>query len=266
MGEIDNICHEERAFVLKIEPDIWEAKGHIIDKNNDFDHIQSTRPPKGFLDGTQSIQPQRTIVIDLHHNEDRILSRMKQKTRYNIKLAMRKEIVIHPSADINLFYRLMEETSERDKFVVHDRTYYQTAYELFQPRGYCELLIADYQNQPVAGLMVFAYRDRSWYLYGASSNLHRERMPNYLIQWEAMRWAKAQGCIEYDLWGVPDEDLETLETQFTQRTDGLWGVYRFKRGFGGELRRQLGPWNRVYKPVLYSLYKLWLIRRVFPGE
>jgi peptidoglycan pentaglycine glycine transferase (the first glycine) len=109
----------------------------------------------------------------------------------------------------------------------------------------------------LAALMVFAYGKRSWYFYGGSANIHRERMPNYLLQWEAMRWARTQGCTEYDFWGVPDADLETLEAGFTQRTDGLWGVYRFKRGFGGELRRALGPWDRVYQPLLYRLYLLW---------
>lgn len=266
LDEIDRICREEHVFILIIEPDLWESSEKNVGVKKETEHIRFIPTPEGFLKENHSIQPQRTIVIDLLHDEDRIMGRMKQKTRYNIKLAKRKDIVIHPSADIPLFYRLMEETSERDKFVVHDRTYYQKAYDLFQPRGYCELLIADYQNEPVAGLMVFAYRDRSWYLYGASSGLHRERMPTYLIQWEAMRWAKSQGCHEYDLWGVPDADLEILEQQFTQRTDGLWGVYRFKRGFGGELRRQIGPWVRVYNPLLYSLYKLWLSRRVIPGD
>jgi lipid II:glycine glycyltransferase (peptidoglycan interpeptide bridge formation enzyme) len=83
-------------------------------------------------------------------------------------------------------------------------------------------------------------------------------MPNYLLQWEAIRWAKSQGCTEYDLWGVPDEDLATLEANFANRNIGLWGVYRFKRGFGGELRRSVGPWDRVYNPTLYRLYSVWL--------
>jgi lipid II:glycine glycyltransferase (peptidoglycan interpeptide bridge formation enzyme) len=90
-------------------------------------------------------------------------------------------------------------------------------------------------------------------------------MPNYLLQWEAIRWAKSQGCCEYDLWGVPDVDLATLETNFTSRNDGLWGVYRFKRGFGGELKRSIGPWDRVYNPFLYRLYSVWLKYRKDEG-
>jgi lipid II:glycine glycyltransferase (peptidoglycan interpeptide bridge formation enzyme) len=109
--------------------------------------------------------------------------------------------------------------------------------------------------------MVFAHGPRAWYLYGASSDEYREAMPTYLLQWEAMRWAMRCGCREYDLWGVPDAGENELEAGFTTRSDGLWGVYRFKRGFGGELRRSPGPWDRVYRPELYWLYGLWVHMR-----
>ena len=103
--------------------------------------------------------------------------------------------------------------------------------------------MAESEGQPLAALMVFTRGARAWYVYGGSTDLQREKMPNYLLQWEAMRWARARGCTEYDLWGVPDEDEAVLEDGFADRSDGLWGVYRFKRGFGGEVapgRRH--PW------------------------
>jgi len=81
-------------------------------------------------------------------------------------------------------------------------------------------------------------------------------MPTYLLQWEAMRWAKTKSCTTYDLWGVPDEDEDALESQFTTRSDGLWGVYRFKRGFGGQLKRSAPAFIRVYRPLLYKAYQL----------
>ncbi len=86
-------------------------------------------------------------------------------------------------------------------------------------------------------------------------------MPTYLLQWEGMRWAARQGCQEYDLWGIPDVDEVELERQFAGRSDGLWGVYRFKRGFGGQVVRSPGAWDRVYQPVLYRLYRWWMKRR-----
>jgi len=151
-------------------------------------------------------------------------------------------------------------TGERAEFGVHNLDYYRRAYEIFQPLGMCELLQAEYQGEPLAALMVFAYGERAWYIYGASSNKERNRMPPYLLQWEAMRWAKARGCTMYDLWGVPDCDENELEEHFTNRSDGLWSVYRFKRGFGGELRRGAGPWDRVYNPLLYTFYRWWMNR------
>ena len=89
-------------------------------------------------------------------------------------------------------------------------------------------------------------------------------MPTYLLQWEAMRWARERGCMEYDMWGVPDEDEAVLEAEFANRSDGLWGVYRFKRGFGGEIRRAQGAWDLVYKPGYYQLYKWYM--RIRNGE
>ncbi len=125
--------------------------------------------------------------------------------------------------------------------------------------------IAEHQGRLLAGLMVFAFGGKAWYLYGASADDGRELMPNYLLQWEAMRWAQAQGAQTYDLWGVPDEDEQTLETQFTQRSDGLWGVYRFKRGFGGRLVRVAGAWDWVYAPLQYRLYAFAAASRLGAG-
>ena len=168
---------------------------------------------------------------------------------------------MEPSPDVETFAQLMGVTGERDQFGVHNREYYRRAYELFHPSGACELLLAFYEDQPLAGVMVFAHGKRAWYFYGASNNLHRNRMPTYLLQWEAIRWARQMGCTEYDLWGVPDFDEEFLEAQFSLRSDGLWGVYRFKRGFGGELKRSIGAWDKVYIPILYRSYQLLMARR-----
>jgi lipid II:glycine glycyltransferase (peptidoglycan interpeptide bridge formation enzyme) len=120
--------------------------------------------------------------------------------------------------------------------------------------------MADFEGEDLAGLMVFFQGKRAWYFYGASSGKRRDLMPAYAVQWEAMRWAREKGCTLYDLWGVPDEDEDKLESQFESRTDGLWGVYRFKRGFGGKLVRSAGPWDRVYNPALYRLYLWWAQR------
>lgn len=253
-GEIDQACRRRGAFVLKLEPDWWEDLDAPI------------QPPAGFRPGLQATQPPRTLVVDLSGDEDAILGRMKQKTRYNIRLAARRGVQIECSDDVESFHRLMLETGERDLFGVHSLEYYRSAHRLFAPSGACALLMAKYEGECVAGLMVFRGGPRAWYFYGASSNRHREHMPTYLLQWEAMRWARLQGCTAYDLWGVPDADEQALEAGFEQRADGLWGVYRFKRGFGGQLRRACGPWERVYNPLVYAAYRWWIGRQKPAGE
>jgi lipid II:glycine glycyltransferase (peptidoglycan interpeptide bridge formation enzyme) len=182
---------------------------------------------------------------------------MKSKTRYNIRLAGRKGVMVREGSldDVSTFNDLLSATADRADFGIHPPAYYEAAYRRFAPRNWVRLLLAEVEGQAVAGLMVFALPPRSWYFYGASISAHREKMPTYLLQWEAMRWAKSRGCKTYDLWGIPDEDRETLEDQFVDRHDGLWGVYRFKRGFGGDLVRTVGTWDRVYAPLRYRVYR-----------
>lgn len=249
LPEIDKACRSNRAIFLKLEPDFWmdeqpetPALSEVEGWNLEFE----TSP--------HNIQPPRTLIVDIRGSGEEILARMKQKTRYNIRLAEKKEVTVRAWDDIDYFHKMMLVTGGRDGFGVHSLEYYRRAYELFHPKGMCELLVAEYEGKPLAALFVARNGLRAYYLYGASTDEERNRMPAYLLQWEAMKWAKARGCEEYDLWGVPDEDQVTLEANFESRRGGLWGVYRFKRGFGGELKRAAQAKDRVYNPVLYWAY------------
>lgn len=244
--EVDTICRKQKAIFLKIEPDSNEPLGDELKKE-----MSDLGTP------SEPIQPRRTMVIDLSGNEDDWLNRMKQKTRYNIRLAQRKDIVVRVSNDMDAFHRMMLTTGSRDGFGIHHVNYYRKANELFSPNNNCVLLQAEYQNRPLAALMLFSRGERTWYFYGASTDEERNRMPTYILQWEAMRWSAKQGCDQYDLWGVPDAEEDELEANFTHRSDGLWGVYRFKRGFGAILVRSVGAWDRIYNPALYQLYRLY---------
>jgi lipid II:glycine glycyltransferase (peptidoglycan interpeptide bridge formation enzyme) len=248
-GEVDGICRARRAILCKVEPDGWQVAGAE-------DRVAAWLRAGGGrqVSSPHSIQPRRTIIVDLRGSEDAILARMKPKCRYNIRLAAKKGVTVEPWSDIAAFHRMVETTGRRDSFAVHSEAYYRRAFEVFRDAGICELLVARFEGRRLAAIMVFARGKRAWYVYGGSTDLERERMPNYLLQWEAMRWAKNRRCEEYDLWGVPDEDEQTLEAAFEKRHDGLWGVYRFKRGFGGELKRAVAPVDRVYQPLLYRLY------------
>ncbi len=241
--EVDAICRARQAIACKLEMDGWDG-------------ADIERSLVGFVPSPHSIQPRRTILVDLRPDEDKILGRMRQKCRYNIRLAQKKGVSVRAWRDIPAFHAMLQATGARDGFAVHSLDYYQRAYELFHEGGNCELLAAESEGQPLAALMVFRRGARAWYVYGGSTELQREKMPNYLLQWEAMRWAKEGGCTEYDLWGVPDVDEAVLERGFADRNDGLWGVYRFKRGFGGEVRRAAPALDRIFKPWLYRLYLL----------
>ncbi len=239
-----------RAVLLKIEPD-----------QPDSPDLAQALTALGLRPSPQTVQPRRSLVLDLAGSEDEILARMKPKTRYNIRLAAKKDVTVRAAqspADVDAFNALMQVTGVRDQFGVHAPAYYQAAFELFAPAGQAALFLAEWQGEPLAGVMVFHLGPRAWYLYGASSDRERPRMAPYLAQWEAIRWARAGGARWYDLWGVPDEDEATLESQFEQRGDGLWGVYRFKRGWGGQLVRSIGAWDQVLNPALYLAYRVYL--------
>jgi len=106
-------------------------------------------------------------------------------------------------------------------------------------------LIAEFDGKPVAAIFVFGFSSKAYYLYGMSSEQHREKMPNYLLQWEAIKLARERGCLEYDLWGAPDDFNES---------DPLWGVFRFKEGLGGTIIRSIGAWDYPVNPFVYNLY------------
>ena len=242
--DVDKICREHRAIFLKLEPDLWQAA--------EQEKLPITYPQLQI--SPHNIQPPRTILVSLKGSDADILARMKQKTRYNIRLAEKKGVTVRAWDDLESFHKMMLVTGERDGFGVHTREYYQRAYELLHPKRMGELLLAEYQGKPLAALFVSRNGDRAYYLYGASTDEERNRMPAYLLQWEAMKWAQSQGCEEYDLWGVPDKEETALEAEFEKRHDGLWGVYRFKRGFGGKLKRAVQAMDRVYNPLLYWAY------------
>jgi lipid II:glycine glycyltransferase (peptidoglycan interpeptide bridge formation enzyme) len=205
------------------------------------------------VESGQNIQPPRTLVIDMSGSEEGILARMKQKTRYNIRLAERKGVRIRTGTldDLPALYRMYAETSVRDGFVIRDEAYYLTVwYAFMRPLAeavapWAEPLIAEVDGEAVAAIFVFYFAGHAYYLYGMSRETQREKMPNYLLQWEAIKRAKDRGCADYDLWGAPDD--------FSER-DPLWGVFRFKEGLGGSVVRTIGAWDYPASLLWYKAY------------
>ena len=200
------------------------------------------------------IQPPDTVIISLKESEEDILSRMKSKTRYNIRLSFRKGVIVKKTGIDSLddWYGLYEETSLRDKITIHSKSYYKKIFELsldensLKEKPEIVLFRADYNDKLLAGIIVAVYGNRATYLYGASSNKNRNLMPAYALQWEALKYAKEKCCTEYDMFGIPPED---------NPDHPMSGLYRFKTGFGGDILHRPGCWDLPLKPVVYKVYR-----------
>jgi lipid II:glycine glycyltransferase (peptidoglycan interpeptide bridge formation enzyme) len=260
MQTLRQVTRRRRSIYLKIEPNCQadpRFESLLLDQY-------------GFRVSDETVQPRSTVRIALDGPPEKWLERMKPKTRYNIRLAERRGVkcrLADPSnpADFDAFYRLMEQTGQRDSFGIHSAVYYKDAWETFhnspEGNGSGALWLAEFEGQIVGGVMVFAFGSEAAYFYGASSDEHRREMPTYLLQWQAMQWAKSQGARWYDLWGIPDEisteanDHENENLSQKNVRDGLWGVYRFKQGFGGEVVRYTGAYDLVYNRAMYLLWQ-----------
>jgi lipid II:glycine glycyltransferase (peptidoglycan interpeptide bridge formation enzyme) len=261
LNDLQSFAKKQGAIFLKCDPDVMLGTG-VPDSEEDVPEsngqaVMSELKRRGWGYSSDQIQFRNTVVIDLNPTEEEMLSRMKQKTRYNIRLAEKKGVALRVGTlnDLGMLYKMYAETSMRDGFVIRDEGYYKTVWELFMAGNqspvtnyqlpYAEPLIAEVNNEPVAAIFIFYFARRAYYVYGMSRDMHREKMPTYLLQWEAMKRAKAKGCTMYDLWGAP----ETFD-----ESDSMWGVYRFKEGLGGKVIRTLGAYDFAPSPLWYKMY------------
>jgi lipid II:glycine glycyltransferase (peptidoglycan interpeptide bridge formation enzyme) len=253
LNDLQAFAKKQDAIFLKTDPDVVlgtgvpQAEDDYIDKGGQV--VMSELKRRGWLYSSDQIQFKNTVLIDLNPSEEELLAQMKQKTRYNIRLAEKKGVNLRVGnqEDLGMLYKMYAETSIRDGFVIRDEDYYKTVWNLFMKAGSpaCVPLIADVNGEPVAAIFVFYFAERAYYVYGMSRDKHREKMPTYLLQWEAIKRAKAMGCRVYDLWGAPD---------VLDESDSMWGVYRFKEGLGGKVVRTLGAWDFAPHPFWYKLY------------
>jgi len=243
LREIEKLARQRKAILLKIDPDIPISNETVVKLLKDVGFKQVDKG-KNF----EGVQPKFVFRLDITPDEDTLLANMHQKTRYNIRLAMKKGVTVRLGTreDLPKFYEVLKETAERDKFLIRAYSYFEDLYDTLVPAGYGQLFIAEYQNKIIAGTFAFITGDKAWYIYGASSNSHRNVMPNYLIQWEMIRWAKANGCTLYDFRGVSGDLSED---------NPLYGLYKFKKGFNGQFTEFIGEWDYVYRPVMYAIWQ-----------
>ena len=261
LNDLQSFAKKQGAIFLKLDPDVLLGTGIPGADGSTEDRLgadlQTELTRRGWVFSADQIQFRNSVLIDLTASEDDMLAHMKQKTRYNVRLAEKKGVTVRVGTtdDLPMLYKMYAETSVRDGFVIRDENYYQTVWKSFMSNAQSPItnhqlpsaipLIAEVDHEPIAGLFLFMFSGRAYYVYGMSRDAHREKMPTYLLQWDAMKRAKAAGCTVYDLWGAP----ETFD-----ESDSMWGVYRFKEGLGGRVVRTLGAWDYAPNKFWYKMY------------
>lgn len=251
LEDLQSFAKQRGAIFIKMDPEVILWRG--IPNTDDAIETATGKALGSELDernwrfSAEQIQFRNTMWMDIHASEEDLLAQMKQKTRYNIRLSTRKAVTVREGTteDLPMMYRMYAETSVRDGFVIRPEAYYLRVWQLFRDAGMMTPLLAEVEGEVVAGLALFHVGDCAWYLHGMSRAVHRNKMPTYLLQWEAIRKAKALGCERYDLWGAPDVFDES---------DSMWGVFRFKQGLGGEVICTLGAWDFPARRFLYWGY------------
>ena len=232
------LAKEHGSYVIKIDPDVPSSDTAFAEMLRSFG-FQSKEGGKNF----EAIQPKYVFRLDVDgKTEEEVQAGFHQKWRYNIRVAQKKgvEVKICGKEMVPAFADLMLTTGVRDGFVTRQPEYF--AAMLDNLGEHCRLYMAFHEGQPIAGTLAIHYGDKVWYLYGASSNEHRNLMPNYLLQWEMIRWSIETGCRIYDFRGVSGDVSED---------NPLYGLYRFKKGFGGDFTEFVGEMDLVLNKAVY---------------
>lgn len=237
INKVKELAKQYNAYTLKMDTDVLaiDEKFLEIAKKCGF-----TLPKKS--KNFEGIQPRFVFRINNINGktEEEMLASFEQKTRYNIRLASKKGVTVKIAGrdELKDFHKIMLETGVRDNFVIRSLEYFEKMYDEMGPE-HLRLYMAYLDEKPIAGTIAILYGDKCWYLYGASSNAHRNVMPNYLLQWEMIKWALSSNCNVYDFRGVSGDLSEN---------NPLYGLYRFKKGFNGDFTEFVGELDLVFKP------------------
>ena len=236
------LAKKHRSYELKLDPDVLKEDTETVRILTDIGFTM-TDSGKNF----EGIQPKfvfRNTIAGM--TEEEVLASISQKTRYNIRLAVKKgvEVKLCGKEMVPDFSRIMLETGLRDGFVTRTPEYFAKMLDALGENA--RLYMAFYEGKPVAGTLAIYYGDKVWYLYGASSNDYRNVMPNYLLQWEMIRWAVEKGCRIYDFRGVSGDLSED---------NPLYGLYRFKKGFNGDFCEFIGEYDLILNKFMFFIVK-----------
>lgn len=248
LTELHQVARSHGATFLKIEPPLLSGPG--------FDE---TLKQHAFRASPHTNQPRCTLILELDQDLDEILMQMRKKTRQYIRKAIREGITIRAGSheDLPAFYELMRATGRQRGFAHRSRDYYENAWRVFSVRNQAVLLMAFHEGQLLAVRTVYCFGEHAAEFHAGSSSYTTRLNPNHLLVWEGIKWAQKQGCSTYDLWGIPNEIGQTTNKENhipkPHRTDGMWGVYQYKRGFSQNIVAYVGAYDYVYRPLLYAL-------------
>jgi peptidoglycan pentaglycine glycine transferase (the first glycine) len=253
LGKLESLARRKRAIWLKIDPDVIAATGVPSEPDDKRElvgqNLINIFKQRGWQYSDSQVQFRNTITVDLTRSEDDLLAAMGQGKRRKVRYGPKHGVTVRAATldDLPLLYRLYEETGKRDGFITRPYEYYADEWGSMMRADLAHALIAEVNGTAVAHVILFHFGRKCWYFYGASTSdaEMRKLMPTDLLQWEAMRWAKTRGYALYDMWGAPNEFKDS---------DPMWGVFQFKRDFGGTVTRYVGAWD--YAPIkpLYTLY------------
>lgn len=234
-----NTYKKKNVIYIKLEPN--------IQKKDEGDSI-STLQSKFDLRKAKDIFTPNTFLIDLTKSEEKLLAQMKEKTRYNLRLAQQNGVIVeedNSNSAFESYIKLTQVTAKRQKFYTHNEEYHRKMWEVLNPAGIAHLLTAKWNGEILAAWILFVYKNVLYYPYGASSSENRNLMSSNLMMWEAMRFGKNIGCHTFDLWGSLGIN--------PNKKDPWYGFHRFKEGYGGNLVEFLGAYDLVLNPKLYLL-------------
>ena len=248
---LQSFSKNRKGIFIKIDPDlVTEIQTEnfedfpFLNFNPDYPELLKKN---NWIESKEQIQFRNTIVISLEKTDEQILKDMKQKTRYNIRLSEKKgvKVRIGNKSDFEDLFKLYAETAIRDHFVIRSKSYYLNLWSKFFDAELCEPIIAELDGEILAAVIIYFHSVKAYYVYGMSSEKNRNLMATYLIQWKAIQRAREKNCEMYDFWGAPDELNEK---------DRMWGVYKFKLGFGGTFIKTVGAWDFPVNKIGYFIY------------
>jgi len=233
--EINSILKREKILGVQVEPN-----------TNDKEWLEYFEEFK-FEKTENDLQPRHTLILDIRQDKEDILKQMHQKTRYNIRLAKKKEVTVEvDNSKFKEFWDLLKKTEERQKISMFSEHYFKNILKL----PFVKLYIARYEGKVIAANIMVFWNHMATYLFGSSDYEYRKIMAPHLLQWQAIKDSKENDGWFYDFWGAAPRDASGRE--------GNWGGFtRFKMGFSpeAELTEYLGTYEKLNYPVRTGVYR-----------